>query len=204
MSNPVSAVAGPVISLGFGVARLPVGLLAQITGNGRNPEFGPSLAIDGLEAGVRQVVGSLLGDPDLARQGEVKDARVQQRTEAAEREEAAQARRQVADDRLEQRREADQQARRQAREQEKAQHEKLEEEKRRREQQAKEREQQRKQDAKREEQRRQEIADEKAHEAKRTRVQAETEAVEAEREAAARKAEALGTAEAADAAREQR
>ncbi|GLZ53811.1 hypothetical protein [Actinomycetospora sp. NBRC 106378] len=204
MSNPVSAVAGPVISLGFGVVRVPVGLLAQVTGNGGNKEWGPSLAVDAVEGGVRQLLGSLLGDPGLAAQGDVTDARVQQRTEAAERDQAAQARREVADDRLAQRRERDQEARQQARKAEQEQHQRLEREKQQRQQQEKEREQEHKQAAQREEQRKQEIADEHAHEARRTRVEAESEAVEAERAAAAAKAEALDLANAKEKAKNAR
>ena len=201
MSNPVSAVAGPVVSLGFGVARVPVGLLARLTGNGGNPEWGPTLAVDSVEAGVRQVLGSLLGDPGLAGQGEVQDARVSQRTEAAERDSAAGARREVADERLGERRERDQQAREQVREQEKKQKDQLEQQRRRREQEAEQREQQRKEQAEKAEARAQEVADRHAHEARRTRVEVESEAVAAEREAAERSQEALELAEAKDAAK---
>lgn len=204
MSNPVSAVAGPVVSLGFGVARVPVGLLARLTGNGDNPEWGPTLAVDSVEAGVRQVLGSLLGDPGLAHQGEVQDARVDQRSQAAERDAAADARRDVADERLSDRRERDEQARERIREQEQEQGRRLEQEKEQRQQQAKKKEEQRKEQAAKGEQRAQEVADEHAHEARRTRVEAESEAVEAEREAAERSQEALELAEAADAARRRR
>jgi membrane protein involved in colicin uptake len=204
MSNPVSAVAGPVVSLGFGVARVPVGLLARLTGNGGNPEWGPTLAVDSVEAGVRQVLGSLLGDPGLAGQGEVQDARVTQRTEAAERESAADARREVADERLSERRENDQQARQRIREQEKQQKDQLEQQRKRREQEAEQREQQRKEQAEKAEARAKEVADEHEHEAHRTRVEAESEAVAAEREAAERSQEALELAEAKDAARKRR
>jgi membrane protein involved in colicin uptake len=204
MSNPVSAVAGPVVSLGFGVARVPVGLLARLTGNGGNPEWGPTLAVDSVEAGVRQVLGSLLGDPGLAGQGEVQDARVTQRTEAAERDSAADARREVADERLSERRENEQQARERIREQEKQQKDQLEQQRKRREQEAEQREQQRKEQAEKAEARAKEVADEHEHEAHRTRVEAESEAVAAEREAAERSQEALELAEAKDAARKRR
>lgn len=204
MSNPVSAVAGPVVSLGFGVARVPVGLLARLTGNGDNPEWGPTLAVDSVEAGVRQVLGSLLGDPGLAGQGEVQDARVTQRTEAAERDAAADARREVADQRLGERRESDQQARQRIREQEKQQRDRLEAQRKHREQEAEQREKQRKEQAQKAEARAQEVADQHAHEAHRTRVEAESEAVAAEREAAERSQEALELAEAKDAARRAR
>lgn len=204
MSNPVSAVAGPVVSLGFGVARVPVGLLARLTGNAGNPEWGPTLAVDSVEAGVRQVLGSLLGDPELARHGEVQDARVDQRSEAAEREAAADARRDVADQRLQDRRERDQQARQQVREQEQDRKQRLEKERKQREQAAQQRERTRKEEAAKDERRAKETADEHAHEARRTRVEAESEAVAAEREAAERSQEALELAEAADAAKRRR
>jgi len=88
MTNPVAAVPRTIVSLGFGAARVPVDLLAQVTGNGNNREWGPTLAFDSVEATVRGLLGSLLGDPELAAQGHVKEARVQQRTEAAERDRA--------------------------------------------------------------------------------------------------------------------
>lgn len=184
MSNPVSAVAGPVVSLGFGVARVPVGLLARLTGNGDNPEWGPTLAVDSVEAGVRQVLGSLLGDPGLAGQGEVQDARVAQRTEAAERDSAADARREVADERLTERQQSDQQSRERIREQEKEQRDQLEQQRKRREQEAEQREQQRKEQAERDKAKADEKIEEHEKQARKTRVSAESEAVAAEREAA--------------------
>ena len=175
MSNPVAAVPRTIVSLGFGAARVPVDLLAQVTGNGNNREWGPTLAFDSVEATVRGLLGSLLGDPELAAQGHVKEARVQQRTEAAERDRAADARREVADDRMQRRREEDQQEREQVRDQAQEQKQQLEEQRRQR-----------------------------AQEAHRPRVAEESEAVAAEREAAQRKAEALELAEATDEARRRR
>jgi len=55
---------------------LVLSVLARLTGNSGNPEWGPTLAVDSVEAGVRQVLGSLLGDPGLAGQGQVQDAQV--------------------------------------------------------------------------------------------------------------------------------
>lgn len=204
MSNPVSAVAGPIVSLGFGVARVPVDLLASVTGNGGNRRWGPVLAFDSVEATVRQVLGSVLGDPELAAQGHVKDARVQQDGEAAEREQAAQARREVADDRLQDRRRRDQQAREDVRKREQERKQELESERQQREQQAKQREDERKQQAQRDKAEADERIDQHAHQAEKTRVSAESEAVAAEREAAERKAEAQELAEAADTARKRR
>jgi hypothetical protein len=204
MSNPVAAVPRTIVSLGFGAARVPVDLLAQVTGNGNNREWGPTLAFDSVEATVRGLLGSLLGDPELAAQGHVKEARVQQRTEAAERDRAADARREVADDRMQRRREEDQQEREQVRDQAQEQKQQLEEQRRQRAQEAEEREEKRKEQARRDEQKAQERADEHAQEAHRTRVAEESEAVAAEREAAQRKAEALELAEATDEARRRR
>jgi len=202
--TPLAVVPRTLVSLGFGVARVPVDLLAQVTGNGGNREWGPTLAFDSVEATVRGVLGSVLGDPELAGQGQVKEARVQQRSEAAERDQAADARRDVADERLQQRRESDQQRREQVRDQKQEQQQRLEEERRRRAQKAEEREQQRKEQAERDKAKAHERIDSDAHEAHRTRVQEESEAVAAEREAAERKAEALELAEATDEARKRR
>lgn len=193
-----------IVSLGFGVARVPVDLLAQVTGNGGNREWGPTLAFDSVEATVRQVLGSVLGDPELAGQGHVKEARVQQRSEAAERDQAADARREVADERLQERRQADQQKREQVRDQKEEQQQRLEEEREQRAQKAEEREQQRKEQAERDKAKAEERIGEHAHEARKTRVAEESEAVAAEREAAERKAEALELAEATDEARKRR
>jgi membrane protein involved in colicin uptake len=204
MSNPVAAVARPIVSLGFGVARVPVDLLASVTGNGGNREWGPTLAFDSVEATVRQVLGSVLGDPDLAAQGQVKDARVQQHGEAAEREQAADARREVADERFRERRQRDQQEREDVRRREQQRKEELEQERQQREQQARQREQERKEQAERDKAKADERIDQHEHEAKKTRVAAESEAVAAEREAAERKAEAQELAEAADVARKRR
>ncbi len=117
MANPVAVVPRTIVSLGFGVARVPVDLLARVTGHGEDREWGPNLAFDSVEATVRGVLGSVLRDPELAAQGRVKEARVEQHSEAAERDQAAQARREVADDRFQERREQDQQKREQVREQ---------------------------------------------------------------------------------------
>lgn len=204
MANPVAAVPRTIVSLGFGVARVPVDLLAQVTGHGGDKEWGPTLAFDSVEATVRHVLGSVLGDPELSAQGQVKDARVAQRAEAAEREQAADARREVADDRLTERRERDRQQREQVRGEKQDQQQRLESERRQRAQQAEERERQRKEQAERDKAQADERIDSHAHEARRTRVDEESEAVAAEREAAERKAEALELAEATDEARRRR
>ncbi|MDQ1397802.1 MAG: hypothetical protein QOG64_3061, partial [Acidimicrobiaceae bacterium] len=111
-------------------ARLPLQAAEAVLHRGdQTDEWPPSLAFDGFEASVKQIVGSVLRDKTLVEEGRLEQAKVAQLRKAAELETLADQRKVEADTKFQQRREADEQRRRQV-EQETAQREqKLDQEK---------------------------------------------------------------------------
>jgi len=58
------------------ISRIPLRIAERATGNEGNEQWAPVLAYDAFQANVKQVLGSLLSDAELVRQGELEQARV--------------------------------------------------------------------------------------------------------------------------------
>jgi hypothetical protein len=79
----VRAVPRAAVGAGLGAARLPLRAAARATGQRHNEQWPPSLAFEGIEAGVETVLGSLLRDERLVDRGRVRQAKVAQLRKAA-------------------------------------------------------------------------------------------------------------------------
>jgi hypothetical protein len=88
-------------------ARLPITLAeSALHRSGSSDEWPPALAFGAFESGVKQVVGALVRDQELANEGRLERAQVTQLRKAAELEAVAEAREGAADADLEARQEA--------------------------------------------------------------------------------------------------
>jgi hypothetical protein len=94
-------------------ARVPLGLAERLFGGGAD-DWPPTLAYEGFEAGVKQVLGSVLRDDDLIREGDLERAKVDRLRQAATLEAEADLRQEAADEALEERRSRDRRKRQQA------------------------------------------------------------------------------------------
>src|SRR3954471_7133523 len=93
--------------------RVPLAVAERLFGRGAE-DWPPTLAYEGFEAGVKQVVGSVLRDEDLVREGDLERAKVDRLRKAATLEAEADLRQEAADEALEQRRSRDRQRRQEA------------------------------------------------------------------------------------------
>lgn len=98
------------------VSRIPLSVAERATGNEGNEQWPPALAYDAFQANVKQVLGSLLNDFELAHQGELEHARVATVREALDLEAVAEQTRSGAERSFEDRRAADERERRAAHE----------------------------------------------------------------------------------------
>jgi uncharacterized protein with WD repeat len=116
-TDRIRVVPRTLLSAGLTAARLPLTAAARVTGQADNQVWPPSLAFEGLEAGVETVLGSLLRDEALVSRGRVRQAKLAQLRKATELETLAQQERAVADEQFAQRQETAEQARERAAEQ---------------------------------------------------------------------------------------
>jgi hypothetical protein len=93
--------------------RIPVTVAERLFGGGAE-DWPPTLAFEGFEAGVKQVVGSVLRDEDLVREGDLERAKVERLRQAATLEAEADQRQAVADEALDERRARDRKRRQEA------------------------------------------------------------------------------------------
>jgi len=64
--------------------RLPICGVEVLTGQSGNASWPPAMAFEGFEAGVKQVVGSILRDEELVDEGRIQQAKVTELRRAAE------------------------------------------------------------------------------------------------------------------------
>jgi colicin import membrane protein len=107
-----------VIKTYLRAARLPLNAAESVLHRGeQTSEWAPTLAFDGAEASVKQVLGSLLRDDALVEEGRLAQAKVAQLRKAAELEAVAEQHKAEADMNYEQRKQADEQRRKQVQQQ---------------------------------------------------------------------------------------
>lgn len=95
--DKVQSVPRTVIGAGLDLARLPVNIAARASGQQGNDRWPPTVAFEGLEAGVETVVGSILRDDELVERGRVRQAKVAELRRAAWLETVAERKREQAD-----------------------------------------------------------------------------------------------------------
>jgi hypothetical protein len=94
-----------IINAGFDGLRLPFDVIDRLTGHdGNGDQWGPAAAFDQFEAGAKQFLGYLIGDDRLAEDGRRRQARMERLDQADRLEAEAQAVREDADRRYEERR----------------------------------------------------------------------------------------------------
>jgi colicin import membrane protein len=99
-------------------ARLPLTAAESVLRRGQETEdWAPTMAFEGVEANVKQVLGSLLRDEKLVEEGRLSQAKLAQLRKAAELEAVAQQHKVQADAEYQQRRQADEQRARQVEQQ---------------------------------------------------------------------------------------
>jgi hypothetical protein len=97
-----------VVRTWLSTAKLPITLAeSTLHRNGRRDEWPPVVAFDAFEAGFKQVVGSLVRDPELVKEGRLERERVTRLRAAADLESLAESRQEEADAEFRARREAD-------------------------------------------------------------------------------------------------
>ena len=115
------------------LARLPLNaatsVLRRDADETERATWGPTLLFDGIEASIKQTVGSVLGDDELVREGRLEQARLSELKRSIELEAIAEQKRQAAEADLQQRRQADEAERRRVAAQADAQERRLEQEK---------------------------------------------------------------------------
>lgn len=92
-------------------ARLPVTAAATLLGHDGQDDWPPAIAFESFEAGVKQVVGSVLRDEELVHEGRLAQARVDQLRKAVELEAVAEQRKAEADEEFDERLQADEERR---------------------------------------------------------------------------------------------
>ena len=117
---PIQELPRTAVRIGLNAARLPLTAAETVLSRRGDEEWPPTLAFEGFEASVKQVVGGLLRDEALVDEGRLTAAKVERLRQAQQLETVAEERRQRADAELAERRQADQRARRQADERAKA------------------------------------------------------------------------------------
>jgi hypothetical protein len=113
MSTPLQTIPRTFVRNYLQAARLPLTVAESVLKRGQDTDdWGPTLAFSAVEATVLQKVGSLLGDEDLVTQGRLAEARVTQLRRAAQLEAEAEAKRSEADADYSERIESDEERRR--------------------------------------------------------------------------------------------
>lgn len=109
--------------------RLPLTAVERVTNNTGSTSWPPAMAFDSFQAEAKKVLGSLLRDDELVRQGKLLNAKVQELAEAERLEAKAEQKREAADARLEQRQESAADARRRTEQQAAKREQQLQQEK---------------------------------------------------------------------------
>lgn len=107
----ISTVPRTAIKVGLLGLRLPLSVLERVTNNSDAAAWPPAVAFESFEATAKKVLGSLIRDDELVREGKLQRAKIEELAEAEHLEAKAQQKRQEADAELEQRRKSAQQAR---------------------------------------------------------------------------------------------
>src|SRR4051794_4296410 len=105
--STVQEVPRAIVDAQIRLARLPFNAFARVAApDDPAVAWEPALVADTIEAAVRQWAGFVLGDEELKRDAELLRAKVARLREAAEHQAAAEAKRQEAEERFEDRKEA--------------------------------------------------------------------------------------------------
>jgi hypothetical protein len=181
-----------LVRTGLQAARLPLTAAeAVLRRDERREEWPPALAFDGFQAGVKQIMGSILRDPELVEEGRITQAKVAQLRKAAELDAVAEQHERQADTEYEQRLEADERRRRQVEQQADAREAELERRKARQQAQIEEETRRKAETAKKVDAATKKSVERQERAARGTRVSAEREALAKERKAVAAKAEVV-------------
>jgi hypothetical protein len=92
--NTIPRTAVKATLMGF---RLPLCGAEALTGQSGNASWPPAVAFEGFEAGVKQIVGSMLRDEELVEEGRIQQAKVTELRRAAELEVVADQKRETGD-----------------------------------------------------------------------------------------------------------
>jgi len=157
--------------------RLPLTAVERVTNNSATASWPPAVAFDSFEAEVKKVLGSLLRDDELVREGRLLQAKVQELAEAERLEAKAEQKRQAADAQLEQRQETAKQARQRAERQAAQREQQLQKEKAEKERRVREEARRREEAAQRTAQVREKVVTAQEREAERTRLAEESAAL---------------------------
>ncbi len=99
---------GRVVGTYLQALRLPISAAESLLRRtGAGDAWGPAMAFDSFGASIKQLVGSVAGDPELATQGRLQQAKVTELRRAVELKAEAEGRKAQADVELRERREAD-------------------------------------------------------------------------------------------------
>ena len=101
----ISTLPRTIIKAGFNGLRLPLTALEKVSGKGESDSWPPTLAFETFEANAKRLLGTVLRDDDLTREGTLQQAKVIELAEAERLESLAAATRAEADAALEQERE---------------------------------------------------------------------------------------------------
>jgi hypothetical protein len=115
--SSISTLPSTIIKAGLQGLRLPLTAIEFATHNGETAAWPPSLAYESFEAGAKQVLGSLVRDEALVREGRLQRAKINELVEAEHLEVEAEQKRQLADAQVEEHRQAADNARERAEEQ---------------------------------------------------------------------------------------
>lgn len=176
--------------------RVPLTALERVTGNAGSDEWPPTMAFDAFEGRTKTVLGSLLRDDTLVREGELQQAKVRELTTARRLELRAEQVKQEADVRLHERAEVVEERREDVEDEVADRRREVERQAAEREREIAKRAQQRDQAAQQAQKRRTKAVIAAEREAEKTRIREESEALAAKGEAlaAARAAEAVDDA----------
>ncbi|GAC1530102.1 MAG: hypothetical protein NVS3B12_04240 [Acidimicrobiales bacterium] len=175
--------------------RLPLTAVERATSNTGAASWPPALAYESFEAGAKKVLGSLLRDDELVRQGRLIQAKLSELAEAERLEAVAEQKRQAADAQLEQRQESAEEARNRVARQAEQREQQVAREKADKERQARQQAAQREQAAARTAELRDKVVTAEQRDADRTRIAEESAALAKRSQAlaATKKAQTLDT-----------
>src|ERR1700733_10222485 len=99
---PVTAIPSTIVRVTLTSLRLPLNLAQRVLANGEG-DWPPAIAFDSLEAELKMVVGSLIGDEGLVHEGSLQQAKAREVATASRLEKRAEDIRAGADAEFEQR-----------------------------------------------------------------------------------------------------
>ena len=192
---PITTLPRTIIKTYLSGLRLPLNAIERMTNNADTENWPPAVAFETFEAEAKKVLGSLIRDDELVREGTLQRAKVNELAEAERLELVAEQKRHAADATLEQRRGAAEEARARVQREAAQREQRLNREKAERERVAREQARQREAAAAATAQQREKAVTAQERDAARTRIAEESAALakRADALAAAKKAQVLET-----------